>query len=97
MKRIGLAGFLLAAMAFAVIRAQSPAPAHSLSPEASRKFIEIGQTYNRTFNECSAVLKARADEQMALLIGAGVPLEMRANCEAKDGIVTCSKPKAGDK
>ena len=85
---------VLALIGGVLARAQngSPVPV-TLKPEASKRFIEIAQAHNRVFNECNAVLKARADEQMALLIGADVPVEMRQNCGADEsGIVTCRKP-----
>lgn len=95
MKRtIPIIAFILIAVWGVMALSQQPAP-FKLKPEASKKFIEIGQAHGRVLKECNTALVAHAEAQQALLIGAEVPVEMRGNCQADEtGIVMCSKPAA---
>lgn len=61
-----------------------------LNAEASSAYIDL----EKSKAELARQYQMITSQQLALLVGAGVPVEMRGNCAANNGVVTCSKPEA---
>lgn len=82
-------------MAVVAVKAQQPVATFKLNPEASKRFVELSASWSQTYSKCKDALDARVNEQQGILLGAGVPAEMRTNCDVDaTGIVVCKKPEA---